>query len=141
MAASGIFSLILLGTAGILLDSHRRAWRSLRQDESTSDPERRFGRSQYIRRMIASGIIGLTGVVIGVGPLIPHQPVPMAIYVLVLLSACCWLLILAAIDALAIRRQYRRKRVEYLAEQLELVRELKDVRQSRRAGASDSSCR
>src|SRR3990172_7814200 len=138
MATSGIFSRILLSTSGILLDSHRRAWRSIRQDQATSDLERQFGRSQYVRRMLASGIIGLVGIVIGLGPLVPHEPGPMALYVLVLLSACCWLMILAAIDAVAIRHHYRQNRVQYLAEQFELFQERKAAR---RQAAADSSSR
>jgi hypothetical protein len=139
MLTSGIFSLVLLGTSGLLLDSHRRAWRAVCQNSSTSDSERNFGRRQYVRRMMASGIIGLVGIVIGLGPLVPAQPAPLAIYVLVLLSACCWLMILALVDAWATRHHFRQKRGQFRAEELELVHELKEARQSQRAGTADDS--
>ncbi len=117
-------SLLLIALSGVLLDMHRRSWR-IERDATISDGERRFARSQYRRRTQASGIIGVLGAAIGVGPLIPARPWPMAIYVAGLGAACLAIMLLAAIDAWASRQYFVRLRNEQLAAQVQLARELR----------------
>jgi hypothetical protein len=130
-------SLVLIGLSGVLLDSHRRAWRAAEQDGKLSDSERRYCLSQYRRRMQASGIIGLLGAAIGVGALVPRRPWPLALYVLFLAGACVSIMLLAAIDAWATRQYYARLRSEQMTAQIRLARELSAAR--KRSDASESS--
>ena len=117
-------SLLLIGLSGVLLDLHRRGWRSAQHDAALSDGDRRFARSQYRRRTQASGIIGVLGAAIGLWPVIPPRPWPMAIYVASLGSTCVAIMLLAAIDAWASRQNFVRLQSEQLAAQIKLAREL-----------------
>lgn len=119
-----LVSLLLIGLSGVMLDMHRRAWRMAQHDESLSQRDRRFARSQYRRRMQASGIIGLLGAAIGMKPLVPPTPWPMALYVASLAGGCLCIMLLAGLDALATRQNFARLRSEQMAAQIKLVREL-----------------
>jgi hypothetical protein len=123
----GVFliSLLLIGLSGFLLDSHRRSWRAARADSSLSEVDLRFARAQYLRRRQASGIIGLLGAAIGVGPLVPHEPWPMVLYVAVMAGACACMMVLAALDVFATRQNLERQRTEHLAAQIKLARKLR----------------
>jgi hypothetical protein len=124
MILTSIISLILIGLSGVLLDSHRRAWRAAQQDPAKSERERRFALAQYRRRMQASGIIGVLGAAIGIGPLVPREPWPLVIYLASLSGACGSIMLLAALDAWATRQYYARVRNEQLTAQIKLAREL-----------------
>jgi hypothetical protein len=118
-------SLLLIVLSGLLLDSHRRSWLSAQADQKLSERDLRFARAQYLRRRQASGIIGLLGVAVGVGPLVPQQPWPMVLYLLAMGLACVSMLALAALDVFATRHNLARLRSEQLAAQIKLVRELR----------------
>jgi hypothetical protein len=120
-----VTSLLLMGLSGFLLDAHRRSWQAAQADEELSEKDRRFARAQYLRRRQASGIIGLVGAAIGVGPLVPHEPWSMVLYVAVMAVACGCMLVLAALDVWATRQNLVRLRSEHLAAQIKLARELR----------------
>jgi hypothetical protein len=124
MVLTSIISLILIGLSGVLLDSHRRAWRAAQQDATKSERERRFALAQYRRRMQASGIIGVLGAAIGIGPLVPREPWPLVIYLASLSGACGCIMVLAALDVWATRQYYARLRNEQLTAEIKLAREL-----------------
>jgi hypothetical protein len=130
MLITCVVSLLLIGLSGYLLDSHRRLWRAVEQDASITEHERRYARSQYRRRMQASGIIGLLGAAIGVRSLVPREPWPMILYLLFLSGACLSIMLLAGLDAWATRQYYARLRSEQLTAQIKLARELARARQS-----------
>jgi hypothetical protein len=119
-----VISLLLIGLSGAMLDMHRRSWRAAQQDRALSERDVRFARSQYRRRNQASGIICVLGAAIGVGPLVPAKPWPMALYVASLAGACLGIVLLAALDAWATRQNFARLRNEQLAAQIKLAREL-----------------
>ena len=125
-------SLFLIGLSGVLLDGHRRSWRAAEQDTALGERGRRFARAQFRRRMQASGIIGLLGVAIGIGPLVPREPWPMVLYLLTLSGACACIMILAALDVWATRQYYARLRTEQLTAQMKLARELGAAQKSER---------
>jgi hypothetical protein len=110
-----IIPLLLIGLAGLLLDSHRRQWRAAQQDELLTDRDRRFARSQYLRRSQASSIIGLIGAGLGVRPIVPDEPLPILLYVALLVGACGCIMLLALLDVWATRQNYQRIRSERLA--------------------------
>ncbi len=118
-------SLLLIGLSGLMLDMHRRSWRAAQQDETLSERDLRFARSQFRRRNQASGIIGVLGAAIGVGPLVPAEPWPMLFYVSSLAGACLCIVLLAGLDAWATRQNFARLRSEQLTAQIKLSRESK----------------
>jgi hypothetical protein len=124
MIAAFIISLSLLGLSGLLIDSHRRSWAAARDAAELPDRDKRFALAQYRRRMQASSMIGLIGVAIGGGPLVPREPRPMALYLAMLLVSCAWIMLLSLLDVWATRQHYQRLRMEQLAKQLQLALEL-----------------
>jgi hypothetical protein len=125
MVGTFLFSLALVGLSGLLLDMHRRSWRKVEQDSSRSPNERRYAKSQFRRRTQASSIIGLVGAAVGMGPIVPHRPWPMALYLAFISAACLAIVLLAAIDAWSTRHYFARMRHQTMAEQVRLVRELR----------------
>jgi hypothetical protein len=126
MIGTFLFSLALFGLSGFLLDWHRRSWRLVPADSSLTTNERRYALSQYRRRTQASAIIGVLGVAVGLAPVVPHRPWPMAIYLASLSGACLAIVVLAAIDAWSTRQYYTRLRDQNLAEQVKLVGDLRE---------------
>ena len=80
--------------------------------------------------MQASGIIGVLGAAIGMGPLVPREPWPLVIYLASLSGACGCIMLLAALDAWATRQYYARLRNEQLTAQIKLARQLHAARKS-----------
>ena len=125
-----LISLTLLGLSGLLIDSHRRSWRLAGERSDLSARSERYALAQYRRRMQASGTIGVIGLAIGLGPLVPKRPGPMALYVAALAAACAWIMVLAMVDLWATQQHYRRLRGEQRAAQLRLLSEFRAARES-----------
>jgi len=119
-----LISLVLLGLSGLLIDSHRRTWHQARDSADLSDRDRRFAQSMFRRRMLASGMIGGIGAAIGIGPIVPREPLAMAFYLAALLAACTWIMLLAMIDVWATQRHYQQVRREQRSKQRQLTVEL-----------------
>ncbi len=124
MIATYIVSLFLIGLSGLLLDLHRRSWRGAQLDTSLTDADLRFARSQYRRRLQASGTIGVLGAMLGVYPLVPHEPLPITLFLVAISLACMAIMLLAALDSWATRQNYLRLRSEQVADQVKLARDL-----------------
>jgi hypothetical protein len=124
MIAAYFVPLFLIGLSGFLLDSHWRQWRAAQQDESISPIDLRYARSQFRRRIQASGTIGVLGAVLAVYPLVPHAPLPITLYLMAVTLACGAIILLAALDVWATRQNFLRLRSEQLAAQVKLAREL-----------------
>lgn len=129
MIATSILSLFLLGVCGLLIDSHRRGRARLLAEDPSDDRVRRFANSQYRRRMMSSVVIGLIGVGLALRPLVELRPLPMTIYVLLLVLAVGWTLMLALIDTLASAAYYRRLHRRHVAADVKLARELQAARE------------
>jgi hypothetical protein len=125
MAAAYVISLMLIGLSGLMLDMHRLSWHAAQHDKTLSERDLRFARSQHRRRNQASGVIGILGAAIGLGPLVPARPWPMALYVASMAGACLSIVVLAGLDAWATRQNFLRLRSEQLADQIKMVRELR----------------
>ena len=124
MVVTYLVALVLMGLSGALLDAHRRSWRLVKDSETVADCDLRFARSQYRRRVQASGTIGVLGAAIAIFPLVPHQPLPITMYLMAVSLACFAILLLAAADAWATRQHFIRLRAEHMAAQVKLMREL-----------------
>lgn len=125
MIATAILALILIGLSGVLLDLHRRSWRHAKDDAALSASERRFARSQYRRRVQASGTIGMLGATIAVWPLVPLEPWPFTLYLAWVAGACLAITVLAALDAWATRQHFARLHNEHVAAQIKLASDLR----------------
>lgn len=128
-----LISLSLLGVSGLLIDSHRRAWREARDSSTLPERDKRFAGAMFLRRMLASGTIGGIGVGIALWPLVPRVPLAMAVYLAMLLAACAWIMLLAMLDVWATRRHYRRLRTEHRAKQLRLAGEMASMTETAEA--------
>jgi hypothetical protein len=125
MVVTSIFSLLLIGLSGLMLDRHRQKWRQAEQDATLTPSERRYALSQYRRRTQASGIIGALGFAIMIGPFVPHRPWPFVIYLASLAGSCLAIVVLAALDAWATRQHFARLHSQHLAAQAKLAMELR----------------
>ena len=137
MVATSIFSLLLIGLSGFMLDMHRHKWRRAEQDATLTPSERRYALSQYRRRSQASGIIGVLGVAIMIGPLVPHRPWPLVFYLAALVGPCIAIVLLAAMDAWATRQHFARLHGQQLAAQAKLAMELRTESASDVRGSPD----
>lgn len=125
MISACVISLLLIGLSGVLIDSHRRSWRNAQNDDKLADRDRRFARSQYLRRMQASAIIGVLGASIGLLPIVPRTPLWMTTYLAALIGTCAAICLLALLDIVASRQNYRRLRNEQFAAQAKLVHQMR----------------
>jgi hypothetical protein len=131
-----IVPILLIGLAGLLIDSHRRAWREAEWNKRLSYRDRRFARSQYRRRMQASGSIAVIGAALGCYPLIPKRLHELTIYLLLLIVGCVCIMLLGILDLWASRQNLRRIQHEHLAEQIRLAKELHSTRPASKAERS-----
>ena len=103
---SGTFGAALVILGGVLLAAHRRAWAAHQQDDALDDNDRHHFRRQFYRRLQASGMLVLIGVLIPLGDLcVPWQrfKVAFAIYWLSVLLIAAWIMLLAGLDWLSTR--------------------------------------
>jgi hypothetical protein len=83
--------------------------------------------------MQASSTIGVVGAAIAVGPIVPHRPGPMTLYLAALLAACAWIMLMALLDFWATRQHYQRIRSEQMTAQIRLAMELRAAEERRDA--------
>jgi hypothetical protein len=119
----------LLVVAGIMLDAHRRTWREEDADGEATHRDRRSSRAKYLRRMQATGTIGLLGMLLMVQSLIPRTPLAYAIYMLLLVVLSGWLVMLGVVDAFASWLKGHRERERELDSRQKLEAEIKAARE------------
>lgn len=122
-----LFALALVTASAALVVWHVRSWRLMRVDLPCGD-ERDYRWRQFRRRMQASSLVGVLGLAVYLGYLIPHDAMPRFFLAFWLMVICCvlWLAMLASIDFLATRHYYSNRRsaieVERAAWQAEIDR-------------------
>ncbi len=124
-----IVPLALIGLSGFLLDAHRRAWRTAQDDYRLTDRDRRFARSQYLRRTQGSSLIGIVGAAIACYPLV-QDPLAIILYMLALFAACVCMLMLAMLDVIATRHNAQRIENEQIAAQVKTAMKLRGAGKS-----------
>lgn len=131
--------LVLLG--GWFMRLHLTAWRRHSLDASLEAAELEFFRRQFRRRMQASGIILVIGVMLPIGDsLIPwrRQDASVAtLYWLLVLALTCWVLLLAMGDLLSTRSQSRAALSRLQRKQRELQEEADRLRAAARRPGAD----
>lgn len=121
-------ALVLLALSGLLLDAHRRTWRAAEADAELDERGRRAAKAQYLRRMRASGTIGVLGALLILQPLVPQEPLWFTLYLLLLVLLCGWMLLLALVDGFAAALRVRRARHETESLEAKLEREIQAAR-------------
>lgn len=126
-------SLVLLG--GWFMSLHWQAWRRHAVDPTLDDGEREHYRRQFRRRMQASGIILVIGLMLPIGDsLIPWRKGDASIatlYWLFVLGLTCWVLLLAMGDLASSRAQSRAALSRLRSKQRELQAEADRLREQR----------
>ncbi len=115
-----VFGACLVIGGSCALVWHVRSWRRQQQDAATTDAERNYYRRQFARRVQASGIIVLLGILLPIGdlPLWKDYPGSWACFWIAVLSLTLWLLVLGCRDLLSTRVHSRNAH-----ESLRLLRE------------------
>ena len=131
--------LALLGAWFLRL--HWQAWRGHQADAALDDADRSFYRRQFRRRMQASGIILVIGVMLPIGDsLIPWRREDASVatlYWLLVLGLTCWVLLLAMGDLLSTRAQSRAALSRLQRRQRELQEEADRLRAAARGTRSN----
>lgn len=136
MIATSIASLSIVGLAGVLIDSHRRAWRRFLAGEDPALPvadarARRYAHQMFNRRLAASSTLAVAGMLIAVRPVVPMQAGWMVVYLSLLVVACLIVVVLGVADAWATSRFYRRSRSHQQQATEKLTQALEEARRGR----------
>lgn len=91
------------GLGVLMMRSHIKGWRE-QKDSFTDELEEKHLQRRFRRRMQASALLVLLGLLIGLGQLIdgPEHPLLFTFYWLGVLLLTCWIILLALGDAVSI---------------------------------------
>jgi hypothetical protein len=131
-----LMSVLLLLLAAILMASHLRTWRRVRQRQSMPD-ELDYHRRQFRRRMQTSAMLGLLAVAMVVGQLIVLHVDSRALvlgYWAAVLLTLAWMGVLAVADVLATKHHFGRLRRTCMTEQAKLQAKIHQIRAARGNG-------
>ena len=134
-----VFGALLCAMGGSMMYLNHRAWKDRSKEEGDEDDQRFYDR-QFRRRMQASGMILLIGIMIPVGDsLIPWRQAirTFAIYWLIVLGLALWAILLAVGDIIATRIYAQVKLNRIRRDQVALEHAAERLRRSRGNGASD----
>lgn len=137
MTETLIFSCGLLVFAAVLVWMHLRGWQEA-QFVSEDDDELDFHWRQFRRRMQASVMLAVVGLVLPLYSLI-RTPILMAVFVLGLFVLVLWIIALALADYIASRQRLARIADDERIEQAKLEMQLRRRRQLESGGGRDSS--
>jgi len=126
-ALTTAFSVLLVVLSGVLIVSHRRAWRRV-EEEDRDEKQREFARRQKRRRIQASGMIGIVGAAMFVGQFLANMPLLMGFYWSGVILLVLWFLILAIADVVATQQHYSRLRRDIMIEEAKLQAEANRIR-------------
>ncbi|MFV0444813.1 MAG: hypothetical protein ACK5Q5_14670 [Planctomycetaceae bacterium] len=133
--------LVLLG--GWFMKLHLQTWRRYAADPTIDDAEREHYRRQFRRRMQASGIILVIGLMVPIGDsLIPWRKQDASVatlYWLFVLGLTCWVLLLAMGDLVSTRAHSRASLSRLQRKQRELQEEADRLRQAARKTGNGTS--
>jgi hypothetical protein len=121
-----VFAAFLLGISALLLWIHLRAWRAY-QCEGLEEQAFDFRRRQFRRRMQASAMIGIVGILVVIS-LALTEPVMIAILWLVVMSLVLWMLLLAFADMASSYFYYNQIRAQHTAEHATLQAQVDKIR-------------
>jgi len=135
--ASAVFGGALVVTGLLMMRSHARVWQEQKDDSELEDKDRLFLRRRYRRRMQASGLLTIIGVMLPVGDSIRlFLPAPewFALYWIVVLLLVMWVFVLAIGDMASTKTHTTVALNRIRAQQRELEREAAALRGRRSNG-------
>lgn len=136
------FGVALVAIGLGLLRAHRKAWRNQKNDPDLDDADRQHYYTRYRRRMQASGILTLLGVLIPVGDvLIPWKNFPLAcaLYWSIVILLALWVVLLGTGDALATAAHGRIALSRVRRKQRQLEEQVSEIRRRQSNGRDHSS--
>lgn len=115
--------LVIGGSIGLVW--HVRSWRRQKESAEISDADRHYFRRQFARRIQATGLIVLIGILLPIGDLQlwKHYPGGWAIFWMIVLGLALWVMLLGCRDLLS-TRVYSRDAIAKLRSLREKQREL-----------------
>ena len=123
-----IFGALIFGGGATMMALHWDKNFRLKFKEQTDD-EFRFHRTQYIRRMITSGLIALVGILFMVYRFLPDKSIARVWVIIVVLLLVGTLLVFAIIDFFSLYRLRQIQGVKTAKATRELADELRRLRQ------------
>lgn len=121
-----VFGACLVIGGAFALSWHVRAWRRHQQDSTEAAADRQYYRRQFSRRILATGLIVLIGLLLPIGDLDSFwvsYPGGWALFWMFVLGLAVWVLLLGCADLLS-TRVYSRNAVARLQSLREKQREL-----------------
>lgn len=137
MLGAAFLSLLLFGVAGVMLDTQRRAMRRRRADASLDPQEQRYYERQNRWRTMANVLIAGVAGLVAVWPVVPRTRLWMSVHLALILLAVLVMVALAALDAWAISRRYRRDRLQQIGDQARAALELQRGKLTANASEAD----
>lgn len=144
MFACSLLSLLMLGVAGTMIDTHRRDWRrawggGVPEGSAREADKWRFALSRHRRRMAASVLLAAAGVLIAVWPVTPRTPFWVMNYTAALSLVAVALLGCGVYDAIASTRYYRKLSRDLFQRQRRELAELMEPGDETSGPADDAS--
>lgn len=133
---SAVASTLLVLASVFLIRSHIRTWRERRSDPNLDQADVLHYGGQFRRRLQASGILGIIGVLIVAGDLlIPWQRAPgiFTLFWLAILTMAGYLMLLAVLDVFATAAHGRAALARLKAQRRQLERQAAELREKPQA--------
>jgi hypothetical protein len=147
-ALSAGFGAALLVAGLLMMRSHTRTWRHQKADQKLGPSDITFYGRRYRRRMQASGMLALIGVLLPVGEAIKLLPLPRrwvaltwAVFWIVVLLLVLWLVVLAIGDMISTRVYSTIALNRIRAEQIQLERKAASLRERLHTGRNGANSR
>jgi hypothetical protein len=132
---TAVASTLLILSSGLLIRSHFRTWRKRRRDPELNQADMLHYSGQFRRRLQASAILGLIGVLMAAGDLlVPWHRAPkmFAIFWVAILIMAGYLMLLAVLDVFATAAHGRAALARLKAQRRQLEREAAELREKPR---------
>lgn len=132
----------LIGVGVALMRSHLRSWNAQKGDASLPEKERRYLHSRFRRRMQASALLAVLGVLIPLGDIVvPWKQFPGlgAAYWFFVLLLALWVIVLGIADAMATSAHSRAELGRIRRQQRELESKAAELRRRGSNGRDRSS--
>lgn len=137
---SAFFGATIIIVGVLVMRSHYYTWQRQNADPELDDRERKHLQRRYRRRLQATGLLVVIGVLIPIGDievLFANRPVLFAVYWFVVIALVLWVGLLAVGDLASTRAHSRVSLSRLQQKQRELEREVAELQNRRLNGRAD----